>query len=105
MLWWNRRIWRIQPSRTDDQRWATSFANLPYPTPFRAADLGAKPAEEPRINKFICRRSAATGALSVKRPAKNKLPRTIIFSSHPSEPMVDQRGLADASPGNDCQDI
>src|SRR6516162_167714 len=28
-----------------------------------------------------------------------------MFSSHPSEPMVNQRGLADTSPSNDCDDI
>ena len=28
-----------------------------------------------------------------------------MFSRHPSEPMVDERGLPDTSPGNDCNDI
>jgi hypothetical protein len=28
-----------------------------------------------------------------------------MVSSKPSEPMVDERGLPDASPGNDCNDI
>src|SRR6516225_4529164 len=60
---------------------------------------------ESRIKKLIGRRSASACALSVERPAKYELRRTIIFSSHPSEPMVDQRGLANASPGNDCHDI
>src|SRR6516164_9049413 len=49
----------------------------------------AKP-EKGRIKKFIGRRSAGAGALSVKRPAKYELRRTILFSSHSSEPMVDQ---------------
>src|SRR5258707_2981457 len=31
--------------------------------------------------------------------------RSIMFSSHPSEPMVDQRGLPNTTPGNDCNDI
>src|SRR6516225_7245898 len=28
-----------------------------------------------------------------------------MLSSHPSEPMVNERGLADTSPSNDCDDI
>src|ERR1700737_1654667 len=28
-----------------------------------------------------------------------------MFSSHPSEPMVDDRRLSDPSPGNDCDDV
>src|SRR5271165_3803196 len=28
-----------------------------------------------------------------------------MFSSHPSEPMVHERGFSNASPGNDCKDI
>jgi hypothetical protein len=28
-----------------------------------------------------------------------------MFSSHPPEPMVDQRRLADTGPGNDCNDV
>src|ERR1700738_660137 len=28
-----------------------------------------------------------------------------MFSSHPSEPMVDDRRLSDPSPGNDCNDV
>src|SRR6516225_4287944 len=57
------------------------------------------------VKKFICRRSAPTGALSVKGPAKDELRGAIVFSSHPSKPMVDERGLSDSSPGNDCNDI
>ena len=64
----------------------------------------SKPSES-RIKKFICGRSVPTAALSVEGPTKNKLRRTIMVSSHPSEPMVDERGLPDASPGNDCNDI
>ena len=64
----------------------------------------SKPSES-RVKKFICGRSVPTAALSVEGPTKNKLCRTIMVSSHPSEPMVDQRGLADPSPGNDCNDI
>src|SRR6516165_4029519 len=45
------------------------------------------------VKKFICRRSAPTGALSVKGPAKDELRGAIVFSSHPSKPMVDKRGL------------
>src|SRR5690348_9615394 len=58
-----------------------------------------------RIKKFICGRSAPTCALSVEGPAKNELCRTIMVSSHPSEPMVNQRGFPNPGPGNDCDDI
>ena len=64
----------------------------------------SKPVES-RIEKFVCRRSVPTGALSVEGPTKNELRRTITLSSHPSEPMVKERGLADPSPGNDCNDV
>src|ERR1700758_4973611 len=64
----------------------------------------AKPSES-RVKKFIRGRSAPTAALSVKGPAKNELRRTIMFSSHPSEPMVDQRRLSDPSPGDYCNDV
>src|ERR1700741_650821 len=57
------------------------------------------------IKKFIGRRCAAAGALSVKRPAKYELRRTIVFSSHSSEPMVDQRRFSDSAPGNNCNNI
>src|SRR5271165_6112394 len=59
----------------------------------------SKPSER-GVKKFICGRSVPTTALSVERPAKNELRRTIMFSSHPSEPMVDERGLSDPSPSN-----
>src|SRR5580692_8862526 len=64
----------------------------------------AKPSES-RIEKFICRRSVPAGALPIERPAKNQLRRTIMFSSHPSKPMVDQRRFSDPRPGNDCNDV
>src|SRR5580693_145435 len=60
---------------------------------------------ESSVKKFICGRSVPSGALSVKRPAKNKLRRTIAFSRHSSEPMVDERGLPNTSPGNDGNDV
>src|SRR6516162_2660397 len=60
----------------------------------------AKPVKS-AIKKFIGRRSAAAGALSVKRPAKDEFRGAIVFSSHPSKPMVDECGLSDTSPGND----
>src|SRR5208283_3746288 len=60
---------------------------------------------ESRIKKFICGRSVPTAALSVEGPAKNELCRAIMFSCHPSEPMVNERGLTDPSPGNDCNDV
>src|SRR5271165_7508825 len=67
--------------------------------------VGITKPSESGIEKFICRRSAPTGALSVKRPAKNQLRRTVFFSSHSSEPMVNERGLTDPGPGNDCNDV
>ncbi len=45
------------------------------------------------------------GALSVEGPAKDELRGTIMFSSHSSEPMVNERGFPDTGPGNDCNDI
>src|SRR5271165_6459935 len=64
----------------------------------------AKPSES-RIKKFICGRSLATATLSVEGPTKYKFCRTILVSSHPSEPMVNERGLSDTSPGNDRNDV
>src|SRR5262249_9748304 len=52
----------------------------------------SKPVES-RIKKFIRRRSVPTAALSVEGPTKNQLCRTIMVSSHPSEPMVNECGL------------
>src|SRR5271165_1148005 len=63
-----------------------------------------KPSKS-RIKKFVCRGSVPGAALSVEGPTKNKLRRAIMVSSHPSEPMVDERGLADPSPRNDRNDI
>src|SRR5271165_1684936 len=64
----------------------------------------SKPSEH-SVKKFICRRSVSATALSVKGPAKNQVRGAIMVSGHPSEPMVDQRGLSDPSPGNDCNDV
>src|SRR6516225_288037 len=64
----------------------------------------SKPSES-RIKKFIRGRSLPNGALSVEGPAKNKLCRTIMVSSNPSKPMVNERGLSDPSPGNNCNDV
>src|ERR1700746_3109667 len=64
----------------------------------------AKPSKS-RIKKFICRRSVPAASLSVEGPAKNKLCRTIMVSSHPSKPMVNERGVPDTGPCNDCNDI
>src|SRR4029077_16530597 len=79
-----------------------SFALLPHRSdPW----IGIPKPSEGSVNKFICGRSVSAGALSVEGPAKNKLRRTVMFGSHPSEPMVDQRGLPDTRPGNDCNNI
>src|SRR6516162_11678529 len=64
----------------------------------------AKPSEC-SVQKFICRRSTPASALPVEGPAKNELRRAILFSSHASEPMVDQRGFSDSAPGNDGNDV
>src|SRR5271166_3911073 len=64
----------------------------------------SKPIES-RIKKFICGRSVPAGALSVERPTKNELCRTIMVSSHASEPMVNERRLSDPSPRDDCHDV
>jgi hypothetical protein len=64
----------------------------------------SKPSES-RIKKFICGRSLPTASLSVEGPTKNELRRTIMLSGDPSEPMVNERGLPDARPGNDCNDV
>jgi hypothetical protein len=63
-----------------------------------------KPSES-RIKKFICGRSISAAALFVEGPTKNELCRTIVVSTHPSEPMVDEGRLPDPSPGNDCNDV
>src|ERR1700676_4824740 len=64
----------------------------------------SKPSEC-RIKKFICGRSVPPAALSVEGPTKNNPERTIMLSSHPSEPMVNKRGLPDPSPSNDRNDV
>ena len=79
-----------------------SFALLPGGSETRIRV--SKPSKS-RIKKFICGRSTPTSTLPVEGPTKNKLCRTIVFSSHSSEPMVDERGLSDPSPGNDCNDV
>src|SRR6516164_8090170 len=79
-----------------------SFALLPRCSKPRV--WVAKPRES-GIEKFICRRSVPPCALSVERPAKNELCRAILFSSHSAEPMVEQCGLPDAGPGNNCDDV
>ena len=66
--------------------------------------LITKPSES-RVKKFICGRRTSTSALSVEGPAKNEFRRTIMFSNHPSEPMIDERRLPEPSPGNDCNDV
>src|SRR5262249_48951826 len=67
--------------------------------------IGITKPTERRVEKFVCGRSAFTGALPIERPAKNELCRPIMFSSHPSKPMVNERRLTDPSPGNDGDDV
>src|SRR5208337_2974132 len=95
------------PSRTNRvRRCATSFASL---SPFFHA-VPIRGSGSPNQVRATSRNSSAdevspTAALSVEGPTKNELRRTIMFSSHPSEPMVDERGLSDPSPGDDCNDV
>src|SRR6516162_190413 len=79
-----------------------SFAFLP-----RSSDswIWVSKPTECSIKKFICGRSLSTTALFVKGPAKDELRGAKVFSSHPSKPMVDECGLSDTSPGNDCNDV
>src|ERR1700745_2024451 len=79
-----------------------SFALLPRCTDPRI--WITKPTES-HIQEFIRGRRTASCPLSVERPAKNELSRAKTFSAHPSEPMVNESGLPDPSPGNDGNDI
>ena len=95
---------RPEPIRFDVV--ATSFASL---SPFSQA-VPSRGSGSPNQVRAASRNSSAdeelsTGALSVEGPTKNELCRTIMFSSHSSEPMVDERGLPDTGPGNDRDDI
>src|SRR6516165_4853116 len=63
----------------------------------------AKPLQS-GIKKFIRGRSVAAGALSVERPAKYELRRTV-FSSHSSQPMVNERRFSDSAPGSNCNNV
>src|SRR6516162_9127706 len=68
--------------------------------------IGITKPTECRVEKFVCGRSAFTGALPIERPAKNELCRTVMLCSHPSsEPMVNERRLTDPSPRNDGNDV
>ena len=105
---WSRRILerlqavQNQKGSTMRDQFRQSFALLP-----RRSDPWirvTKPTES-SVKKFIGGRSASSAALLVERPAKNQLRRMIMFSSDQSQPMVDERGLADTSPGNDCNNI
>src|ERR1700730_13545848 len=79
-----------------------SFALLPgRPNPWIWITKPSKSS----IKKFICGRSTSTCALPIEGPAKNQLSRTIAFSRHPPEPMVDEGGLSNTGPGNDGNDV
>src|SRR5262249_40306310 len=64
----------------------------------------SKPSES-SVNEFIRGRSLHSGALSIERPAKYELRRTIVFSSNSSQPMVDERRFSNSAPGNNCNNI
>jgi len=64
----------------------------------------AKPTQS-RVEKLIGRRRASSGALPIKGPAKNKFRTTVMFRSHPQEPLINQGRLTGTSPGNDGNDI
>src|ERR1700757_364697 len=102
-LWARRILERFQaiqneqgPMMGDELR--QSFALLPGGSEPRI--WVAKPGQS-GIKKFICRRSTPTSTMPVEGPTKNELCRTIVVSSQPSEPMVNERGLPDTRPGND----
>ena len=63
-----------------------------------------KPTES-SVKKFICGGGAPTATLPIEGPAIDELSGTIMFRSHSPEPMVDQRGLSNASPSHNCDDI
>ncbi len=79
-----------------------SFALLP-----RRSDpwIGISKPIKSSVKKFICGGGAPTATLPVEGPAKNQLSRTIMLRCHSPEPMVDQRGLSNPSPGNYRDDI
>src|SRR5260221_14508174 len=79
-----------------------SFAFLPCRSDPR---IWIPEPSQSHVKKFIRGRSASTCALSVEGPPKNELRRTIMFSSHPPQPMIDERRLPDRSPGNNCKDV
>jgi hypothetical protein len=54
---------------------------------------------------FAARKKPPRWCLGGKRTRKNLLRRTIMFSSQPSEPMVDESRLSDPSPSDDRNDI
>src|ERR1700747_2325780 len=64
----------------------------------------AKPGQS-RIKKFIRGRSLHAVALSVKGPTEHELCRTIVVSSHFSQPMVNQRRFTHTTPGNNRNDV
>src|SRR5271165_2624750 len=64
----------------------------------------SKPRES-SIKKLIRGRGAPPAALSVKRPAKDEFRITIMFCSHPSEPMIDERRFSDTGPRDNCNNI
>src|ERR1700730_3475224 len=67
--------------------------------------IGVPKPSQSSVKEFVCGRRAPIRALSIEGPAKNELGRTIMFSSHPSEPMVEECRLPNPCPGNNCDDI
>ena len=96
-----------RPSRTSRvRRCEISFANL---SPFSHA-VPIRGSGSPNQVRAASRNSSADEVppllpCLIKGPAENELRRTIMFSRHPSEPMVNERRLPNTSPGNDCNDI
>jgi len=81
-----------------------SLTFRPFPTLFQCVDRDPQTKSEQR-QEIHLRTKRPTCALSVKGPAENELRRTIMFGSHPPEPMVEKRRLPDTSPGNNCDEI
>ena len=92
-----------ESARFDDARRASPIFR-PSPTLFRSVDLGHQTKREPR-QEIHPRTKCPRWCPACKMTNQKQLRRTIVFSSHSSEPMVDECRLPDTGPGNNCNDI
>src|SRR5262249_29846900 len=107
LLWTRRILERLQAVQNEQgsamrDELRESLALLPRRSEPR---IGVTKPRESGIKKFICRGSTSTTALSVKGPAKNQFRGAILLSCYASKPMVDECGLSDPRPGNDCNNV